>query len=237
MKNKGIWKALLYFGVAVLAVVCLFLLRGTSMDTYSTEEYNSVVTHESFEATCLMFAAAMLGCVLFCKAIRADVLGVGQALITYAGITIPLISLFLPDDVLHLRRMGLGVMHSYYAYRAFRGAVLGVDTVCMFGVFVLLVMIFGSTKDDYKEKVKKAILGVGIVTLVLGLASMGFKTSWYNSWLLVVSVLSVLFGCVVLFLCWTGKMLQFSLAGSIKKWMCFDYDFEEDDESDEEEDE
>lgn len=218
MKKKNlreIWKNLLYLGVAVLAVVCLFMLRSTSMDTYSTEEYISLVTQESLEAICLMFAVAMLGCTLFCKAIRTDVLDVGRALVTYAGIVIPMLSLFLPGDVLHLRWMDLQVMDSYYAYLAFRGGVYGVDTICMFGVFVLLVMTLGSTQSEYKEKVKKAIYGVGIVTLVLGLASMGFKTSWYNSWVLVIAVVSVALGCVVLFLCWTKKTLQFDITDSI----------------------
>ena len=236
MKSKGIWKTVLYLGVAVLAVVCLILLRDTSLDTYSTKEYNSLVTHESFEATCLIFATAMLVCVLFCKAIRADVLGVGQALAAYAGILIPLLSVFLPRMIVQLRWIDLKMMDSYYAYQAFRGGVFGVDTVCMFGVFVLLVMTLGSTQSEYKEKVKKAISGVGIVTLVFGLASMGFKTSWYNSWVLVVAVLSVLFGCVVLFWCWTGKMLHFSVVGYLADWMRVEHYTEEDDELDEEPD-
>ncbi len=237
MKKIGKWKALLYLGAAVLAVVCLILLRDTNLDTYSEAQYISPITKISEKAIGLMFAFAMLISALICKAIRADVLGVGQALAAYAGITLPAISLFIPETVLHLRWMGVRIDYEDYIYKAIRGAVWATDTVCMFGAFILLVMIFGSVNSEYKEKVKKTMVGLGYVVLALGLISLGFKTLDYNSWVFVIPVLSVMFGCVVLFLCWTGKMMQFNVVGSSMKWMYFDYNFEEDDELDDEEDE
>ena len=234
MKNKGIWKALLYFGVAVLAVVCLFLLRGTVLDTYSTAEYNSFKTKVSEKAIGLMFVVVISICVLFCKAIWAKVLGVGRALAAYAGIVISVISLFLPRTVLNLRWINVRTECPYHVYETLRSAVWATDIVCIFGIFVLVVMVLGSMNSDYGEAVKKAMVGMGLATLVPGVVSLGFKTLKFNSWLFAVPALSVMFGCVVLFLCWTKKMLKFSFIDGMVERLIADCVVDEDELDDEE---
>lgn len=216
---KRTWAMLLYIGMAVLAVVLLFVIKNTVLDTYATAEYNSLVTKVSGKVVVLSFWMSLLFCILFCETIRMELLAPGQAMVAYGGLVLAAGSVFLPETALDLKWMDVMLASPNYVYETMQGLVLATDALCVLGLLVLLVMILGSMNPVYKEKVKKAIAGVGCAVFVLSLASLGFKTFRFNGWLFVVSVIFTVLGCVIMFLYWTKKTLGISVSGSIAKWL------------------